>query len=176
MGDEDPPPDRRTFLKLATCGIGGAVGAAVALPTLSVLVHPARSQTVTTPKDPIDVGDLGLLGSDWRKVDVIAPEVRDAWTTQQNVVLGAAWIRKGKGDKPEALSAACPHLGCPVGWEPAKQQFLCPCHNSYFKDNGDVSDGPAKRGLDPLPIEVKEGRLRLTWVAYKLDTKKREPA
>ncbi len=174
MGDEDPP-DRRTFLKFATCGIGGAVGLAVGVPTLSMLVHPARSQTVTTPKDPIDVGDLGMLGSEWRKVDVIAPEIRDAWTTKQNVVLGAAWVRKA-GDKPEALSAVCPHLGCPVGWEADKKQFLCPCHNSHFKDNGDVGDGPAKRGLDPLPIEVKGGRLRLTWVAYKLDTKKREPA
>ena len=177
MGDEDPPPDRRKFLKLATCGVGGAVGLAAVVPALSLVIDPARRQTVTTPRDPIDVGDVGMLGAQWRKIDVIAPEVRDAWVTAKNVILGAAWIRRPdpKG-KIEALSAVCPHLGCPVGWEPAKQQFLCPCHNSYFKSDGEVGEGPAKRGLDPLPIEVKDGRLRLTWVAYKLDTKTREPA
>jgi Rieske Fe-S protein len=162
-------------LKLATCGIGGAVGVAIVAPALSLMVHPSRTQTVTTPRDPIDVGNIGLLGKDWRKVDVIAPEVRDAWVTAKNVVLGAAWVRK-PADKIEAVSAVCPHLGCPVGWDQSKQQFLCPCHNSYFKPNGDAGEGPAKRGLDPLPIEVKENRLRLTWVRYKLDTKTREPA
>lgn len=164
-------------MKLATCGVGGAVGLAVGIPALSLVIDPARRQTVTTPKHPIDIGDVGMVGPEWRKVDVIAPEVRDAWVTAKNVVLGAAWLRKPDASgKIEALSAVCPHLGCPVGFEPAKQQFLCPCHNSYFNVNGDVGEGPAKRGLDPLPIEVKEGRLRLTWIAYKLDTKSREPA
>jgi Rieske Fe-S protein len=175
MADEEP--DRRKFLKLATCGVGGAVGVAIVAPALSLVVHPARSQTVTTPRDPIDVGHAGLLAPEWRKVDVVAPEVRDAWVTARNVVLGAAWVRKpDKTDKVEAFSAVCPHLGCPVGWDTAKQQFLCPCHNSYFKPNGDFGEGPAKRGLDPLPIEIKDGRLKLTWVTYKLDIKGREPA
>jgi Rieske Fe-S protein len=175
MGEEDPPPDRRTFLKLATCGLGGAVGLAAAAPALSLVIHPSRSQTVTTPKDPIDVGAAGVLAPEWRKVDVVAPEVRDAWVTAKNVVLGAAFVRKT--DKQiEAVSATCPHLGCPVGWDAAKKQFLCPCHDSFFGANGEKGKGPAKRGLDPLPIEVTDGRLRLTWVAYKLDTDKREPA
>ena len=176
MGDEDPP-DRRKFLKLATCGVGGAVGLAVVAPALSLVIEPSRRQTVTTPRDPIDVGDVGMLGKEWRKLDVIAPEVRDAWVTSRNVLVGAAWVRKPETTGViEALSAVCPHLGCPVGWESAKQRFLCPCHNSYFNVNGEVGEGPAKRGLDPLPIEVKDGRLRLTWVEYKLDKKSREPA
>jgi len=177
MGDEDPTPDRRKFLKLATCGVGGAVGLAVAVPALSLVVHPSRAQTVTTPKDPIDVGPSSLLAPEWRKVDVIAPEVRDAWVTARNVVLGAAWLRKpDKSDQVQALSAVCPHLGCPVSWEGAKNQFLCPCHDSHFRADGERGDGPAKRGLDPLPIVIKDGRLRLTWVQYKLDRKSRDPA
>jgi Rieske Fe-S protein len=175
MRDDDP--DRRKFLKLATCGVGGAVGLAAAAPVLSLVVAPCREQTVTTPKDPIDVGDLRMLGPEWRKVDVVAPEVRDAWITARNVVLGAAWLRRpDKTDKIEALSAVCPHLGCPVGWEPANKTFLCPCHNSRWSGDGELlGDGPAQRSLDPLPVEVKDGRLRLTWVTYKLDTKTREP-
>jgi len=171
MPDE---PDRRKFLSVATCGIGGAVGLAAVVPTLSLLVDPARKQIVTTPRDPLDVGDAGIASAQWRKVDVVAPEVRDAWMTERNVVLGAAFVRK-QGDKLEALSAMCPHLGCPVSWE--GQGFLCPCHNSRFGANGEiVGTGPAKRALDPLPIEIKDGRLRLTWITYKLDTATRVKA
>ena len=163
-------------MKLATCGIGGAVGLTAIMPAVSLVLHPARTQTVTTPRDPIDVGDAGVLGSQWRKIDVIAPEIRDAWVTAKNVLLGAAYVRKPSDNKIEALSAVCPHLGCPVGWNAPKQQFLCPCHDSYFDANGQIGKGPAKRGMDPLPVAVKNGRLKLTWVTYKLDTKAREPA
>jgi Rieske Fe-S protein len=167
-------PDRRTFLKLATCGIGAGLGAAVAVPTLSMLVDPATRRTVTTPTEPIELGDVARIGADWQRLDVIAPVTRDAWVAEQNVVLGAAWVRKR--DKIEALSAVCPHLGCAVGWQPEKKSFLCACHNSVFGENGEKGSGPAERGLDPLPIEVKDGRMRLTWVRYKLDTAKRELA
>ena len=173
MSEDDP--DRRKFLKLATCGLGGIVGVAAAAPSVSLLLAPASRQTVTTPTDPIDLGaaDVAKAWTNWRKVDVVAPEVRDGWTTARNIVLGAAFVR-ASGSKFEALSGVCPHLGCAVGWE--GNEFLCPCHDSKFGPNGDRQTGPSLRGLDPLPIEVKDGRLRLTWVRYKLDVASREPA
>ena len=175
MSSEDDP-DRRKFLKLATCGLGGVVGIAATAPAISLVLAPASRQTVTTSNDPIDLGDAGIAQgwSDWRKVDVIAPEVRDGWTTARNVVLGAAFVRATKDQKFEALSGVCPHLGCAVGWEGGS--FLCPCHDSKFGADGARQTGPSMRGLDPLPIEVKDGRLRLTWVRYKLDIAEREPA
>ncbi|HUS33327.1 MAG TPA: ubiquinol-cytochrome c reductase iron-sulfur subunit [Kofleriaceae bacterium] len=175
MSEDDP--DRRKFLKLATCGLGGIVGIAATAPAVSLVLAPTSRQTVTTPTDPIDLGDATIAKgwSDWRKVDVIAPEVRDGWTTARNIVLGAAYIRAtSTPDQFEALSGVCPHLGCAVGWE--GKSFLCPCHDSKFAADGAKQTGPSLRGLDPLPIKVENGRLRLTWVRYKLDTASREPA
>ena len=162
-------------MKLATCGLGTAVGVAAAAPAISLVLAPASRQTVTTPKDPIDIGDAGAAKSwsEWRKVDIMAPEVRDGWTTARNVVLGAAFVRAGKQGF-EALSGVCPHLGCAVGWDGAA--FLCPCHDSKFDADGAKRSGPSERGLDPLTVEEKDGRLRLTWVRYKLDTASRERA
>ena len=170
--------DRRGFLKIATCAVGGGIGLVVVAPVLRFVVDPAGAQTVTTPTDPIDIGDADRLrvGPEWRKVDVIAPVVQDAWMTARDVVLGAAWIRRPTASKIEAMSATCPHLGCSVGYDGTS--FLCPCHQSRWTADGEVvpKSGPAKRSLDPLPIEIKDGRLRLTWVRYKLDTETREPA
>ena len=91
MADES---DRRGFLKVATCALGGGLGLVIAAPALRLASAPAERSTVITPTEPIDVGaaDRFKVGAQWRRVDVIAPVVKDAWTTARDVVLGAAWF------------------------------------------------------------------------------------
>lgn len=176
MSDE---PDRRKFLKVATCALGGGVGLVVVAPVLRVVVDPAGEQTVTTPTEPLDVGPASIYvpGEPPRKVDVIAPVVKDAWTAARDVVLGAAWIRR-TGPRPEDLdarSAVCPHLGCAVGFDVAAGNYLCPCHDSRFALSGAKLTGPSERGLDPLPLKIVDGRIKLTWVRYRAGLTTREP-
>ncbi|WP_145000596.1 Rieske (2Fe-2S) protein [Kocuria sp. KSNUG] len=57
-----------------------------------------------------------------------------------------------------AYSPVCPHQGCTVN--PAKKQFVCPCHSSAFDmATGDVTGGPAESGLSPYPVKVENGRI-----------------
>ena len=170
--------ERRKFLKVATCAIGGGVGLVVAAPVLTLLVDPARKTTVTSPTAPLDLGlaDQFRVGDEPRKVDVVAPIVKDAWTAARNVVLGAAWVRRTAADRVSALSAVCPHLGCAVGWDTSAGNYLCPCHDSRFAVVGDKLTGPSERGLDPLPIAVVDGRLQLTWMRFRGGSPTREPA
>ena len=57
-----------------------------------------------------------------------------------------------------AYSPVCPHQGCSVN--PAKKQFVCPCHSSVFDlATGDVTGGPASTGLTPYPVKVEKGRV-----------------
>jgi len=174
MADED----RRRFLKVATCAIGGGVGLAVGVPVLTLLADPAGKVTVTTPTAPLDLGPAEQFraGAEPRRVDIIAPIVKDAWMAARNVVLGAAWVRRTAPDKIVALSAVCPHLGCAVGWDAGAGNFLCPCHDSRFSPEGGKLTGPSERGLDELPLAVVEGRLQLTWVRYKTGQPVKEPA
>ena len=174
MSDED----RRKFLKVATCAIGGGVGLAVAAPVLTLLADPAGKISVTTPSTPLDIGlaEQFRAGEPPRRVDVVAPVVKDAWMAARDVVLGAAWVRRTAPDRIVALSAVCPHLGCAVGWDAGAGNFLCPCHDSRFSVAGDRLTGPSERGLDELPLKVVEGRLQLTWVRYKPGQPVREPA
>ena len=177
MTDE---PDRRKFLKVATCALGGGVGLVVAAPVVRVVLDPAGKQTVTSPKEPLDIGspDRFVLGAPPQRVEIVAPEIKDAWTSARNVVLGAAWIRR-TGPKPtdlDARSAICPHLGCAVGWDAPNNSYLCPCHDSRFTINGEPTQGPAERALDMLPVkQAEDGRLKLTWVVYRLGGKSAEP-
>jgi menaquinol-cytochrome c reductase iron-sulfur subunit len=174
MADED----RRRFLKVATCAIGGGVGLAVAAPFVTLLAAPAGKVTVTVPTEALDLGaaEQFRAGAEPRKVDVVAPMVKDAWIAARNVVLGAAWIRRTAPDKIVALSAICPHLGCSIGWDASAGNFLCPCHDSRFSPEGNKLTGPSERGMDELPLEVRDGRLQLTWVRFKTGQSTREPA
>src|SRR3954466_13243956 len=84
MADED----RRKFLKVATCAIGGGVGLAVAAPVLTLLADPAGKGTVTTPTSPLDLGlaERFRAGVEPKRVDIVAPVVKDGWTAARNVV------------------------------------------------------------------------------------------
>jgi Rieske Fe-S protein len=173
-------PDRRKFLKVTTCAIGGGVGLLATVPVARMFAHPLGEQTVTTPSAPIDVGPASryLVGDAPRKVDVIAPVIQDGWAAARDVVLGAAWIRR-TGEQPDQLdarSAICPHLGCAVGYDAAAKNYLCPCHDSRFAISGDKLTGPSERGLDPLPLTIVGGRVRLTWVRYRIGSANRERA
>ncbi len=173
--------DRRKFLKVATCALGGGAGLIIAAPVVRLVLDPAGKQTVTSPSEPLDLGDASRfeLGAPPTRVEIVAPMIQDAWIAARDVVLGAAWIRRtGKGtEELDARSAICPHLGCAVGWDPAKSTYLCPCHDSRFAITGEKLTGPSERGLDTLPIDVDEaGRLKLTWVRYKLGQTTQEPA
>ena len=45
--------------------------------------------------------------------------------------------------------------------------FACPCHESAFAiADGARLKGPSARGLDPLPIEAKDGKILLTWKRF----------
>ena len=60
-----------------------------------------------------------------------------------------------------AYDAVCPHAGCTVGYSPAANLIVCPCHGSEFDPtNGAVISPPAPHGLTPIHVaEATNGEL-----------------
>jgi len=175
---DDPDFGRRRILKVATSGLGVGVGLAVVVPAARYLAFPVTRKVVIRSVEPIDVGSVHALPKDGAmvRVSVVAPVVRDAWTTATDVPLGTAWLRREGTHGVVALSGTCPHLGCAIALDAKAGQFGCPCHDSAFSLTGTRITGPAKRDLDPLDTKVDEkGRVWLTWIRYRTDTPEREP-
>ena len=73
----------------------------------------------------------------------------------------------------QVLSAVCPHEGCEVSWESGSNVFSCPCHESSFAADGSQIKGPARRGLDPLPSRVQDGKLQVQYRSYENNSQER---
>lgn len=158
---------------MATGAIGALVGALAAVPVLRAIFFPVGRKVVTGSGEPIDAigADELEVGAPPRRVDIISDQARDAWARGESTRLGAAWLTKGADGTVTALSGVCPHLGCSIDFD--GKQFLCPCHKSVFAATGERLTGPSKRGMDPLPVAVEGGRVKITWKRYKGDTAER---
>ncbi|HEV3083432.1 MAG TPA: ubiquinol-cytochrome c reductase iron-sulfur subunit [Gemmataceae bacterium] len=155
----NPPPHRRSFLKWATHGLGVLFGVLLGIPAVAYLIDPRNR-----PAPNNDFQTVARL-SELRKGvphQVVIRDIRqDAWTLHPNDVIGRVWLVRGEGDKVDAFTTTCPHLGCSVNFEAKENLFLCPCHGGTFLLNGQRKEltertNPAPRGMDKLEIKTSE--------------------
>ncbi|MBI4625323.1 MAG: Rieske 2Fe-2S domain-containing protein [Verrucomicrobia bacterium] len=162
-----PQPDRRNFLtKAAAVVIGGAITLVPSLAGLFVFFDPLRRKTEAG--DAVLVGSLNALpeNGEPRKFALLATRV-DAWNRTPNVPVGAVYLQRLENNRVRAFNVACPHAGCFVDYRAGQKHYHCPCHNSSFALDGKVLDprSPAPRGLDELPVEIRNGSE--IWVRFQ---------
>lgn len=177
MAEQGVSKNRRSFLKAVTVAIGGAVGAVFAVPLVRYFLFPVGRKVVSSSSEPVDViAESALVaGGPPVQVAIVAAQQRDAWLGRDKVAIGSAWLTKDSSGRVSAFSAQCPHLGCAIGYDDASSMYRCPCHKSAFGRDGGKQAGPAKRGLDPLPVSVKDGRVKVTFLRFRQDVPTRIP-
>ncbi|MDP9037289.1 MAG: FAD-dependent oxidoreductase [Myxococcota bacterium] len=122
----------------------------------SKLFDPGRIKPLASVKDFIaenaDVG-LHMIGDRLRAPD--ATHLREVGPGEGKIVRihgrRLAVFRDPSGAL-HALSPVCPHLGCQVHFNDAEKSWDCPCHGSRFGVEGEVLNGPAMRGLEPVVL------------------------
>lgn len=149
--------ERREFLKKA-CAVclGGGLGAVPALAGMTLYLDPLRRKADGGLLAPVTT--LDSLPDDGTPVlfPVIATRT-DAWN-KAIAPVGAVYLRRVKPDQVQAFNVTCPHAGCAVEFQPEKEGFFCPCHNSLFSLTGKRSaESPAARDLDSLKCEIRAG-------------------
>lgn len=166
--DTTPPPNtmgRRSFFA-GLLGIGTAgVGLLLSIPVLRYVLFP-----LTTKMRQRSWSALGALG---QYKGVAAEPVRktvtfsqlDGW--RQLVSAQSVYVTQSAEGKVEVLSAICPHLGCEVQWQARHGRFMCPCHGSEFKADGERIAGPAPRNMDKLPLRVENGQLEVEFEYFR---------
>ncbi len=158
---------RSFFLWLIAVGTA-AMGALLAVPLVRYVLFPVFATTTSRSWSSLNkFSDYASLTAPDRK-DVEIKQV-DGW--RESIARKPVYVVKGKRkpsiDDTEVLTAVCPHLGCDVPWVPSENKFHCPCHGSEFAADGSLLRGPAKRGMDTLPIKVENGKLETLYEYFQ---------
>jgi menaquinol-cytochrome c reductase iron-sulfur subunit len=163
---EDEQAPRREFLQKTACGLGACFGATLLAPLAAPALSPLLRDPVQLDGRRIDCGAAADFGPTPRKVPVVT-ERSDAWTRSDREVIGAIYIRRQEDGQLQAFSAICPHASCAVSFAEEQSKFVCPCHNTWFSAAGETLSGPSPRGLDSLPLEVENGRVFVSYKAFR---------
>ena len=150
---------RRHVFTVASQAIGGVAAAAVVLPVVGFAVAPLfmrgeeRWEAVGAPSD--------FGPEDYKQVVITeTPGIGEVGKT-------TAYVRRGSEAYDEdpnefiAISTRCAHLGCPVRFVQAAQNFICPCHGGVYDFLGKRLGGPPVRPLDRFQTRVRGGQVEL---------------
>ena len=156
--DTDKTPvnrSRRSFLGLLPVGVLFGIFASIGGAAFRFL-----RPRLSAPSDQwLDVASVSELTGPQPIAKKVLAEHVSGWviTNEEHNV----FVLPAKNN--QVLSPICPHEGCEVSWEQARNRFACPCHESYFTADGARISGPAPRGLDALPARVQDGKLQVQY-------------
>ena len=160
---------RRGFLGKITALLAGAVALLTpAAVGIWAFFNPLRQKGLAGGF--IRVTNLEVVPEDGlpQKFPVIADRT-DAWNFFPNEPIGAVYLRRTGKDQVEALQVVCPHAGCSIMVEAAKDgnNFFCPCHSAGFNLSGKRLDAasPSPRDMDSLQVEIRANNE--VWVKFQ---------
>ena len=151
---------RRDFIKLTTAAVGTIIGAVIGLPAIAYLIDPALKTVKSDawiPLGKIDTFDINKP----TPVSFTRSQV-NGW--EKTVTSYGLYVIKKSDTNFLVLSSKCTHLGCTVNWKPDRNEYVCPCHDAQFAQDGKVLGGPPPRPLDSFTgnrLRVVDGILQL---------------
>jgi len=171
-GDADPA-SRRRFI-IGSFAIIGAIAASLVYPIARYLLYPLSKglpklwTKLQTSQELVEDKPVFVTYKVHRIEGYLEESIpKGVWLIRpSNSLTGKIATRKNtlrftdvgwanREDGIVAFTPKCPHLGCNVHWSSDEDAFLCPCHGSRFSLDGRVIAGPAPRGLDTLPVRLK---------------------
>lgn len=149
--------DRRAFLQ----SIAGGVAIAGGLPVLhgcgnDVAVPPYLDATVDVDPSSSRYGQVEVVVGRYPEllqpggaatVRVPQPTGKHPFFVPDDGLLLLRLVEQGAEATPYvACDSACPHAGCPLGYNPGSGLIECPCHSSRFRAVADPADAKSCAG------------------------------
>ena len=156
---------RQKFLTGATVGLGGLMGAIIAVPVTVAVLAPSFE---TVNEYPIDIGPTTLYPKagpgevPWHDV-TFESRPDDVSGISRRLV----FIRNDGGNRFTAVANTCMHLGCPV--QANATGFACPCHGGQYDKEGRRIAGPPVRPLNRYETSVDDKGHLILGQLYAMD-------
>jgi len=170
--------DRSAFLTAATIGLGGVIGAGVALPSLGFGVLPSFVGNRVKSHE-VDLGPISNFPQGQFVIATFTENPDDGQVSRRTAFVRNNGFTDDGTPSFTTIFSRCVHLGCPVQPngpidETAKKDvngvelrpvlaasFGCPCHGGLYDAEGNRTAGPPVRSLDRFEFSIKDGNLVL---------------
>jgi menaquinol-cytochrome c reductase iron-sulfur subunit len=164
------PTPRRAFLTTLLAAISAVLAALMAIPLVRFSAYPVFHAGGNA--DWFSLGNVDGFAAGAPTRAEVTVRKQDGWRVTQ--AKQTVWVTHDAKGALRVLSAVCPHLGCIVPWNDAKQSFTCPCHKGFFAKDGERVSGPPPRGLDALDTKIENGVLFVRYQYFRQLTPNRE--
>ena len=179
--NQEDQPDRRGFIKGASCAIGAAIGVVPMAAGVRMALDPLSRKAIAVDAEFVRLAEVSDLEAGVPRKFAIVEDKRDKWSRYKDVPVGAVYLllQKAKegesgGPKVIAYNTVCPHLGCFVDYRPEQQDYFCPCHDSNFALDGSLKKGVSPRGMDTLEWKIRNGgEVWVKFQRFKTNTKEK---
>ena len=180
--NQENQPDRRGFIKGASCAIGAAIGVVPMAAGVRMAMDPLSRKAIAVDAEFIRLAEVSDLEAGVPRKFAIVEDKRDKWSRYKDVPVGAVYLllvengEDSKSSEPKviAYNTVCPHLGCFVDYRPEQQDYFCPCHDSNFALDGSLKKGVSPRGMDTLEVEIRNGsEVWVKFQRFKANTKEK---
>ena len=179
--NQEDQPDRRGFIKGASCAIGAAIGVVPMAAGVRMALDPLSREAIAVDAEFIRLAEVSDLEAGVPRKFAIVEDKRDKWSRYKDVPVGAVYLllekaKDSKSSEPKviAYNTVCPHLGCFVDYRPEHQDYFCPCHDSNFALDGSLKRGVSPRGMDTLEVEIRKGsEVWVKFQRFKANTKEK---
>lgn len=165
-------PRRNVLAGLAAGVIGTIVAVVPTIPGLGFLLHPLlkKKQAGSTAGDDfVKVTTVDAIPADGSpRAFPVQMDVQDAWNKYPNRQVGSVFLSRDDKGSVQCFSCVCPHLGCTINYEEKAKLYVCPCHASSFKLNGERNNLIPPRSMDPLTARVNDkGEVEVEYKAFR---------
>ncbi|HVJ84931.1 MAG TPA: Rieske (2Fe-2S) protein [Caulifigura sp.] len=165
-------PRRNVLAGLAAGLIGTIVAVVPTIPGLGFLLHPLlkKKQAGSTAGDEfVKVTTVDAIPADGSpRAFPVQMDVQDAWNKYPNRQVGSVFLSRDNKGNVQCFSCVCPHLGCTINYEEKAKLYVCPCHASSFKLDGERNNLIPPRSMDPLTARVNDkGEVEVEFKAFR---------
>lgn len=147
--------NRRDFVKVVLAFLGTVMGAVVGLPAIGYLISPAtktNNQDSWIPAGPLEKYEQGVP-----KLFSFTRTQVNGW--EKTVNSYGVYVVKKSEDQATVYSNMCTHLSCRVTYRDDVREYVCPCHDGRFNEQGNVASGPPPEPLYQFETKVEDGTL-----------------
>ncbi|MDO4569165.1 MAG: Rieske (2Fe-2S) protein [Planctomycetia bacterium] len=167
------PTGRRCFIAQAgAVALSAAAVSPAVLSAMTTVLTPVVSKKEGGGEKLYRVANVSDIPEDGAPLLIAISDDRiDGWVKQENISVGAIFVRRNEKNELQAFQAICPHAGCPIEYK--NNRFECGCHSAFFTLNGEKIEEkgrpcPSPRAMDTLEVSLADdGGVMVKFLRFK---------